>query len=354
MARIRLRLASIGRGGLTLLLGATMAPVARVEVSDAAGSTRPTTVGMFVAQTLLYECANEGCSGPPGTYHLSVSLTPGRFTELVRLERRIHPAGLSITNTAPVPAISDSGRWLAYGAPHRRIVAGRIGISTQTLLSQPQTLLRVGRRDLVYAIAWDHKARYLVVQARLGGEHGIWRVDRLTGTRRLLAREHLDDSDAAYDTLSVSSTGSVAYMADAPIYGELATAIYATSLKGASPRLLAQPGHDADDAMPAWSPDGQDLAYVRDAGTGEPGPQTGALALVGQRSDPRRRPTVIGASPAFSPDGKWLVSTRNTDSEVNALTMTDSHLGHPKRLNFTGDIRGLGAYSSIAWLRTIP
>jgi hypothetical protein len=352
MARIRSPLAASARGGLTLLLVAAVALLARSGLADAAGSTRPTTVGMVVVQTLLYDCANEGCSGPPGKYHLSVSLTPGRFTELVRLERRIH--GLSITNAAPLPAISDGGRWLAYGASHRRIVARQIRISTQALVSPPYTLLRVGRRDLVFAIAWDHTARYLILEARLGGQHGIWRVDRATGKRRLLARDHLNDYDTAHDTLSVSSTGTVAYMADAPSFGELATAIYSTSLEGAAPRLLAEPGHDANDAMPAWSPNGKDLAYVRDAGTGEPGLQSGVLALVGQRRDPRRRPKVVGANPAFSPDGRWLVSTRDTDSEVNALTMTDSHLGHPKQLDFTGDIRGLGTYSSIFWLRAIP
>jgi Tol biopolymer transport system component len=157
-----------------------------------------------------------------------------------------------------------------------------------------------------------------------------------------------------YDTLSVSRTGRVAYVADAPNFGDLATGLYSTSLAEAPPRLLVEPSHDAQDTMPAWSPDGKDLAYVRDAGTGEPGIQSGVLALVGRGGGPRQPPKAVGASPAFSPDGRWLVSTRDTDFEVNALTVTDSHLGHAERLDHTGDIRALGTYSSIFWLRAIP
>jgi hypothetical protein len=337
---------------LTFVLGIAVALGARVEVSDAADSSRPTTVGMFVVQTFLNDC-DLSCPSPPGMYHLSVSLKPGFFTELVQLERQVNADGLSITNTAPLPAISDSGRWFAYGAPHRRIAAARISISAQVIESHPRTLLRMGRHDHVFGLAWDHKARYLVVQARLAGADGIWRVDRATGRRRLLAREHLTDYDTSYDTLSVSSTGRVAYMADAPSVGGIATAIYSTTLKGGHPHRITAPAHDGNDAMPTWSPDGRHLAYVHDAGTGEPGPQSGVLGLVKPPRDQRRRRNVVGASPAFSPDGKWLVSTRNTSDEVNALTMSDADLGHPKLLSVTGDIKGLGIYSSIVWLRTI-
>lgn len=69
------------------------------------------------------------------------------------------------TKAGPVPAISPDGRWIAYGTKGRRIVVARIDIAHQTA-GPARTLLRVGRRDDLFSLAWSLDSRQLIFLAR--------------------------------------------------------------------------------------------------------------------------------------------------------------------------------------------
>jgi Tol biopolymer transport system component len=294
----------------------------------------PSTVGIVVVQVYLFDRDT-----PAGQYHLWASFTDRAFTALTRLERRLGP--MYFTYAGPVPAISPDGRWIAYGTKGRRIVVAPIDIARQTA-GAARTLLRVGRRDDIFSLAWSPDSRQLIFQGRRGGSQGVWRRPRDGHRAQLITATKVIGGS---DTLAVSRR-QVAFTANAPQYGDIAVAINAAPVAGGAPRLLAEPAEDASDDHPAWSPDGRQLVYVRDASGG-----ASRLAILTPPSRRHRDLPVRGEHPTFSPDGRDLAYASRFPQDPHDVGLLDIASGRTWRIRTPQDLRELGDVWDLVWLK---
>jgi Tol biopolymer transport system component len=147
------------------------------------------------------------------------------------------------------------------------------------------------------------------------------------------------------DTLAVSRT-QVAFTANAPQYGQLAVAITAAPVAGGAPRQLAEPAEDASDDHPAWSPDGRQLVYVRDAYGG-----ASHLAILTPASRRHRDLPVRGEHPTFSPDGRSLAYANRFPQDPHDVGFFDIASGRTWRIRTPLDLRELGDVRDLIWLK---
>lgn len=97
--------------------------------------------------------------------------------------------------------------------------------------------------------------------------------------------------------------------------------LYIRLVGGGTPlRLTSTPG--AGIRYPAWSPDGQAIAFVRI----NPGTDPGELVVIPALGGPERRidGAAAGIRPAWSPDGKWLYFSANVSPQTRALFVQPS------------------------------
>jgi tricorn protease-like protein len=80
------------------------------------------------------------------------------------------------------------------------------------------------------------------------------------------------------------------------------SAVYVATIEGASRRRVIG-GDTVSARMPAWSPDG--VSLVVRLGDATAPPRSHRLAVVDLRTN-KVRPLVSGASPSWSPDGRWI------------------------------------------------
>jgi Tol biopolymer transport system component len=296
----------------------------------------PSTVGIVVVQVYLFDRDT-----PSGRYHLWASFTDGAFTALTRLERRLGP--MYFTKAGPVPAISPDGRWIAYGTKGRRIVVARIDIAHQTA-GPARTLLRVGRRDDLFSLAWSLDSRQLIFQGRRGGSQGVWRRLR-DGHRAQLITAATKVTSGLSDSLAASDT-QVAFTANAPQYEDVKVAITVAPLAGGDPRELTEPAEEEIDDHPAWSPDGRQLVYVRDAYGG-----ASRLAMLTPPSRRHRDLPVRGEHPTFSPDGRNLAYANRFPQDPHDVGLLDIASGRTWRIRTPLDLRELGDVWDLIWLK---
>ena len=106
--------------------------------------------------------------------------------------------------------------------------------------------------------------------------------------------------------------------------------IYLQRVGGGNPQNLT-PDSPADDTQPAFSPDGQQIAFRSDR-------EGGGLFVMGATGESARRVTGIGYNPAWSPDGHRLVFateevSRPLERRLNSqLWMVDIATGQQRRL----------------------
>jgi TolB protein len=128
---------------------------------------------------------------------------------------------------------------------------------------------------------------------------------------------------------------SIAFTSDRTGHKE----IYAMDYDGANPRRVT--GHQSTSMSPAWSPDGNSLAYMSFF-RGSPG------IYIAEIASGRKRTVVdsgsLNSSPSFSPDGGKIVFARSVDGNVEIFT-TDANGGGLRRLTVSGAIDTNPAWS---------
>jgi Tol biopolymer transport system component len=107
---------------------------------------------------------------------------------------------------------------------------------------------------------------------------------------------------------------------------------------GGNPLNLTQDSPE-DDTQPAFSPDGQQIAFRSDR-------EGGGLFLMGATGESVRRLTDIGYNPTWSPDGTKLAFASNRSGKLQIYTMNSSTGG--SLLKITS--KTYGAYRP-AWFR---
>jgi Tol biopolymer transport system component len=130
-------------------------------------------------------------------------------------------------------------------------------------------------------------------------------------------------------------------------------AVFVVPAKGGAERELG--ASMASECRLAWSADGKSLALVDRASAGE-APGMFLLSVAGGR---KQRLTTPGANspgddtPAFSPDGKSLAFSRGAKDGSAAIYVaalgSDGKLGVPRRVSLTWDAPGNRAISGLGW-----
>ena len=120
--------------------------------------------------------------------------------------------------------------------------------------------------------------------------------------------------------------------------------LHVMNADGSGDRALNPKGES--DEYPAWSPDGRTIAFVRnpdpDAVTGYVVPYQ--VYLVDADGSNRRRLTTLPAgaalTPAWSPDGRWIVFSRDLSSEFDLFVIrADGSESRPLTSGPGGDFR---------------
>ena len=95
----------------------------------------------------------------------------------------------------------------------------------------------------------------------------------------------------------------------------------------AGDRIIQLTGADTRSVWPRWSPDGSQLAFLRDAG----GDERFAIWVVDRDGEHERKLTSVDAATyrdlAWSPDGKWIACVTNAAGKRFAVELVDSTTG---------------------------
>lgn len=122
--------------------------------------------------------------------------------------------------------------------------------------------------------------------------------------------------------------------------------IYTVSPDGDGPRKLTDPPEGYWDSQPSWSPDGAKIAFTRASESRSDvflmnADGTGVMKLTGRSGD--------GFSPDFSPDGKQIVFTRNDEGQTTHIHVMGADGTDVRRLT-----TGAGVHDDAPDWRPLP
>ena len=177
--------------------------------------------------------------------------------------------------------------------------------------------------------AWSPDGRYIAF-VRRNGERGIFMVPALGGPERKL-------TDIA-STFAWAPDGKALAVASRGLTIEL-NGIFLLSLEtGNKRRLTASPSGSFSDTSPAFSPDGQTVAFIR-----SPNFLVGDIYVVPVAGGEPRRLTSdnlsLHGSPAWTADGREVVFS-SPRGGLPSLWMIRASGGQPRRLNGIGEYAG--------------
>ena len=183
-------------------------------------------------------------------------------------QRAIAPAVTpAVTNIGAknTPSLSPDGQHLAFAwnggaGPH---------FSIYVKLTGTEELLRLTKQASIdFNPVWSPDGRYIAFCRLLKGESGIYIVPSLGGAERRV-RNTLWEEQEYYETLgtagrlSWSPDGKLLAFSDRPSREEHASSIFLLSLDSLETRRLTSAQGSRQDLDPAFSPDGQILAFIK-------------------------------------------------------------------------------------------
>ena len=182
--------------------------------------------------------------------------------------------------------------------------------------------------------AWSPDGRHLAFIRRSASENGIFIIPALGGAERKLGRTEPSLSSQAWSECRLSwwPDGEFVAVADRDSLPER-YGIFLLSVEGGEKQRLTSPPESSADTFPAFSPDGQTLAFIRHAGL-----SSEDIYLVPARGgEPRRLSTdgqrILGL--AWTADGREIVFSSNRGGGFSLWRLAISG-GTPERVAATG------------------
>jgi dipeptidyl aminopeptidase/acylaminoacyl peptidase len=268
------------------------------------------------------------------------------------------------------PQLSPDGAWIAYTVSAVDSAKDKSDSDVwMTSWDGTQTIRVTSSPDGESSPRWSPDGRYLAfVSSRQEGKGGqVWLLDRRGGEaqrltmvkggiddfvwspdakRLVLVLDEETDSIARKDTAERKTPKPIVvdrYHFKRDIAGYLGSKRTHLALFDVAAKKLDTLTSEAyDDDSPSWSPDGQRIAFVREA-VAEPGKARDSdVFVIDARPGGRAKQLTDfdgpdGGRPAWSPDGKWLAFTRGDEPRFSAyhlqkLALVPSDGSAPARL----------------------
>lgn len=232
------------------------------------------------------------------------------------------------------PAVSPDGQHLAFAwnggiGPHFSIYLKVIG---------EQSLLRLTKQPAVdFNPVWSPDGRYIAFCRIRSGETGIYIIPALGGVERRLRETYWQESEFRevfwyFGRLAWSPDGKTLAFSDRNSESGPATSIFLLTLDSLKLRRLTSPQNPGGDYNPAFSPDGQTLAFNR----GSQGMTSiYTISISGDREQRLLSGIQNGWGLAWAPDGRDIIFGR-AGWLANAawLWKVSARGGEPQRLQF--------------------
>jgi Tol biopolymer transport system component len=236
------------------------------------------------------------------------------------------------------PLISPDGKWLVYGTRHKTETGLRVrNIETgaERWLIYPVTRddqESRASRDTLPGYDFTPDGQSLIVP--IGGK--IHRVDFATGDSRAIpmtVRVQAEIASRVYTPVRVDDTPNVrARLIRWPVVSpdgkrlvfSAMNKLYAMDLPSGTPRRLTNTnGQSEGEFMPAWSPDGQSIAYVTWTTTGG---HIKRVAATGGPSQALTSDEGYYLDPAYTPDGSKIVFIKSFLDKIRVRVGSDGRI----------------------------
>lgn len=288
--------------------------------------------------------------------NLQQSITPVIGADLQRtgLFRMVDPSGLS--PHAPVEVVYAD--WINRGAS--ALVIGRVVALSGDQVEIQFRLMDVAKKSQLTGLAITVPAAQLraaahriadVIYEALTGDVGVFST-RIAYVLKRGNKYALQVADAdGYNAQSIIEyTEPIISPAWSPDGNQLAyvsfenkkPVVYVQTLTTRERRAVAN--FKGSNSAPAWSPDGKKLAVVL---TGQGGSQIFLVNSDGSGLQRLSRSSGIDTEPSFSPDGRYILFTsdRGGSPQIYRMAVSGSESGNAERLTFEGSYNVSPDYS---------
>jgi Tol biopolymer transport system component len=234
-------------------------------------------------------------------------------------------------------SFSPDGRYLAYDAPAADAVDQRDVYVIRTDATSERPAIADASNDLL--IGWSPRGDRLLFSSDRSGSVGLWSIGFADG-RTLGAPELLKKDLGAGLAMNVSPAGAMLYAAQGDLNMDVQSARF-DAATGAidGPRTTAAVRFLGTNWSPAWSPDGQQLAFISRRGHG-----ASQYLVIGIRAIGSEDAREIVPNPGFqylntglqwTGDGRWLVAGGRDAKGRGGVFRIDTGTGRTSVVTFT-------------------